>query len=551
MKSLLLYILLLSVAVCACTGDRSNASFQNIEAFMGADPDSALALATAFEPHGKAEHARRALLIAKAADKAYHLLPDDSLIRIAADFYHGHNDSLEVQSLYYLANQHYNDKAHDKALLTLHDAENLAQRINDYFYVGMSQQLQALIHSELFFWDKEIEFNLKSIENFTKACKPQHVLWAKLITANSLKNAFRNDSAIQLLNDIIYDISHSTIDAKSEWHRVMALVQNNKQNYHQAVDNFTWILENAPYDMDFHSWAFLCDSYINLKDIEKSQFALQNARAHQSTPVDSIFVESLEYDLDEIRTGNHSRNIRNKQIQIKINKERDFRLTHPYYSLLNDYLNNQIVSQKKDIEAERKQHIYTSCILALTILLLAAAVLLIYNKNKIKESNIRMLMQNIAILNNDINEAEQKEEYLNIEISSLLSDKLTLLNKICTELYQKPSGTADSILVKRLESIIAEINSPATIAQLEKTANTRSGGIITKLQDICPKLNDTKYRLAIYIILGFSTETQCFLLHKSINNLYVIKHRLRKDIEESESPDSTTIIEALSLKKKQ
>ena len=75
MKSLLLYILLLSVAVCACTGDRSNASFQNIEAFMGVDPDSALALATAFEPHGKAEHARRALLIAKAADKAYHLCP--------------------------------------------------------------------------------------------------------------------------------------------------------------------------------------------------------------------------------------------------------------------------------------------------------------------------------------------------------------------------------------------------------------------------------------------------------------------------------------------
>ena len=82
---------------------RHDAFFQSVEDLMVTAPDSALALVENFRPSGRAEKARRALLIAKAKNKAYIDIADDSLIETAVDYYRGHNDSLEVQALYYSA----------------------------------------------------------------------------------------------------------------------------------------------------------------------------------------------------------------------------------------------------------------------------------------------------------------------------------------------------------------------------------------------------------------------------------------------------------------
>ena len=92
-----LILIVASILVCGC--HRHDAFFQSVEDLIDSAPDSALALAEAFEPFGRAEKARRILLITKAKSKAYIDIADDSIIETAVDYYRGRNDSLEVQAL--------------------------------------------------------------------------------------------------------------------------------------------------------------------------------------------------------------------------------------------------------------------------------------------------------------------------------------------------------------------------------------------------------------------------------------------------------------------
>ena len=145
---------------------RHDAFFQSVEDLMVTAPDSALALAEAFEPFGRAEKARRALLIAKAKNKAYIDTSADSLIESAVDYYRGHNDSLEVQALYYSAVRLSERSEDDYALSRLLTAEEKAQGIDNAFYLAMIQRLASVCFSNVYVIDKAEEYAIKARQIF-------------------------------------------------------------------------------------------------------------------------------------------------------------------------------------------------------------------------------------------------------------------------------------------------------------------------------------------------------------------------------------------------
>ena len=122
------------------------------DGLMWGDPDSALRVLDAIDPSSLAtgSKARRALLAAKAADKAFASISDPASIAIAADYYTGHADSLEVQSLYYLGQAYSLSESTDTALVMLHEAFDKAQAIDDYFfYAAMSAREIAAIYGRM------------------------------------------------------------------------------------------------------------------------------------------------------------------------------------------------------------------------------------------------------------------------------------------------------------------------------------------------------------------------------------------------------------------
>ena len=140
----------------ACVGDnRVNETLQTADRLIFVAQDSAVIMLDNLDlDHAsRAQRARHALLLTKAREKANITVTDDSLIAIAADYYRGCGDSLEVQSLFY----HgvilgYRDD-YPRALLSLIQAADLADAIGDDFYRAMACREQVGVYTKLYEFD--------------------------------------------------------------------------------------------------------------------------------------------------------------------------------------------------------------------------------------------------------------------------------------------------------------------------------------------------------------------------------------------------------------
>ncbi|MDE7458395.1 MAG: hypothetical protein K2M77_05950, partial [Muribaculaceae bacterium] len=95
--SLIFFTLLLTACI---GGNRVSEALQTADKLIFVAPDSAVIMLDNLDlDHAsRAQRARHALLLTKAREKANITVTGDSLIAIAADYYRGHGDSLEVQS---------------------------------------------------------------------------------------------------------------------------------------------------------------------------------------------------------------------------------------------------------------------------------------------------------------------------------------------------------------------------------------------------------------------------------------------------------------------
>ena len=114
---------------------------QAVERVMGAHPDSALSLLRKISSpdrlHGR-NRAYYALLLTQAYYKNYLPVTDDSLIRIAADYYASGSDSLrKSQSYFYLAQVYRDLGDRRRSLDCFHRADLSAEGCRDYKYLSL------------------------------------------------------------------------------------------------------------------------------------------------------------------------------------------------------------------------------------------------------------------------------------------------------------------------------------------------------------------------------------------------------------------------------
>ncbi len=201
---LLLFAAALTLAA-ACSRSAFDAQVERAETLMDSAPGSAMAIAEALQPTGRAEKARAALLLTKARYKAYIPLTNDSLISIAATYYSGRNDSLETQALFLLGETYYEKGEYGRALLAALKAERKAVINQSWFNAGRTHRLIAQIYAENFSFSNEYKHRIKASDFFTKASKREYALWEKLDAAMAVASSHNPENAKILLNAIAED----------------------------------------------------------------------------------------------------------------------------------------------------------------------------------------------------------------------------------------------------------------------------------------------------------------------------------------------------------
>lgn len=138
MKYLSLIIVLASIlAFCGCNRNDVKSCLDDVETYIMDYPGSALAVLETMDRNllkKERDRARHALLHAMALDKNYIDVCDDSIARVAVEYYSKHGPGkYEARALYYLGIAYYYQREYAKAIIEFTKGERVAEKI---VYIG-------------------------------------------------------------------------------------------------------------------------------------------------------------------------------------------------------------------------------------------------------------------------------------------------------------------------------------------------------------------------------------------------------------------------------
>ena len=218
---------------------------------------------------------------------------------------------------------------------------------------------------------------------------------------------------------------------------------------------------------------------------------------------------------------------------------------------LNDYLKqhhkdfkaelntfNQTIEQDKECN---NTNIFVLIAISCTIIILLYEIL---NKREKKIYEYNLLIEELKHLHNN-NESER----LSSIIKSLLKDQYKILNSLGSSMYGKENNpTHQKILFKEVQIIIEKFKQKKVQDEIENLINNLYGNIMTKIKMEFSDISDENYTLICYHIAGFSSKMIGLILGISEQNVNVRKHRLFKQIVQSELLITEKLQPILALK---
>ena len=134
------------LSIYACADSTVPRTLDDVESYIMERPDSALAVLESMDRSllaTESDRARHALLNAMALDKNFIDVSDDSLARVAVDYYSKRGDrKYYARALFYLGVAYYYQGEYNKAIVEFTKAEKVAEGM-DSLYLVMIKIAQA------------------------------------------------------------------------------------------------------------------------------------------------------------------------------------------------------------------------------------------------------------------------------------------------------------------------------------------------------------------------------------------------------------------------
>ncbi|WP_301385149.1 hypothetical protein [uncultured Alistipes sp.] len=180
----LIFLLALCAAAVSCRSNaRVEAELLCAEQCLYAAPDSALCILSRIDPDNISRRRTRAeyvLLYTMAQDKNYILAENDSLIRIARNYYRRRPKELRRHFLseYYYSQILHNRGEDSRALVHFLRIEDEGRRLGDPYLLGLLYQRICEIYETQYNYATTLEYARLAYENFKQAGKNYHCGYA-------------------------------------------------------------------------------------------------------------------------------------------------------------------------------------------------------------------------------------------------------------------------------------------------------------------------------------------------------------------------------------
>jgi hypothetical protein bfra3_21505 len=525
------------------------------ETCMAERPDSSLYLLRTLDKRhisGSLRKARYALLYSQALDKNYIDVDNDSLIRVAVDYYKGHGTSHEKALAYFYLGRVY-DNAGDETRATeaFVEAETHALDTDDHYICGLIYSYLGNLYFSQYSFDEALAMYDKSekcyaqagqlrnegymVEAKARVYKLQH-LWD-----NSLNEYNKAKEIFFVLNDFeqILFINRAISIIQFQSGKQIDLTIDLLKSLYSENKIYTLPVEDYPL------WSMIS---LKNKDLDKAReyalLSLSNKDSLSERQLAGLYALLIEI---ESSAKNYSKALEYSGEYEKIMENIDEYERHNLIQEIeHKYKNRQL---KDQLEAEEKYHFYQLKIISLLIFLAIIIALYIINHlikrkrriiiEKNKEIEIYKIMaddlaSNYTELKNlydRLGAERDQEDETETRFMKALDNRLKGLGDLLEEAYlfeNKPER-----FLKTFKDYVKESSAQEfAFSDLRYIVNKKYCGIVDYLQKTYSDLSESDLDLCSMICFGFSSNSiRQIYAHTNPDSIYNKRSKLRNKLK--------------------
>ena len=542
-RQLVPFLLIFLAAFTACKSTDIRNSLDEIDRYVDADPQAALAAIDGLDMSGiRAESvkAHYSLLHSKALDKCFIDTTDVSVIMDAVNYYSKHGDpDQKMQTYYYLGRIHGNAGRYTESLLALTQALEEGEPSSDVKYKGRVYIAMADAYNRNYNVVEEgrcVDEALRYFEASGDSVQIRAATYRKAISCLNLRDYEQSDSLFQTLLSIP-DLRPS-LRAKCFVKYAYLLALTDNPDYQKTYSLFQNAIASQA---EFSERNLAAYAYI-LWCISDSDASEDIYRALEQRDSSLVGITSAWKGRIKEKQGRYREAYNYLKKEMKFQSEGvDDALRQSLSVAQRDYFSALAAQQKEQADSHKKISILIGITAIDIILLLILVGVNVIRRNKERNiqaiSNLEYIKEKMMTVQKTSEEKENKITALQAKYLEVFQEHFKILANIY-ETYDMNLVRGDNGITayKHIQDIFKAIRGEEESEhRFEKIIDRDMDGLISSFRKDYPDLNELDYLLFCYYVAGYDTKTISIILSdKTPSSLYTSKSRLKSKIEASD-----------------
>lgn len=529
----LLFSIFAAILMTSCDNIQIRRNLSEIESYIMEYPDSALfSLDTMNRDILRTRRlkAHHALLHAMALDKNYIDVTDDSLAKVAVDYFSKHGPKkYEARALYYLGLSYYYAGDYNKAIIEFTKAEKVAER-SDSLYWAMSNGLLGTVYSKTHN-DKEASKYLRLALGIYLDINAQYYVD---VTNFKLAKSYYNenmipeaDSILQSLvnrSDIVQDLKSAILTDYAFIKATQAIpdYKTSSEIYEKIMsDRSNYLMTRKDY------WVY---SYIlsSLGRNNEADIIISQLKGADT----SATAYYWQYRISKEQGNIHDALLCLEKSVSKNNLEITDALKQSLAVTQREYYESQF--RETALKAQLR-HQALIIIIVVSILVVLTICLLVQKYISEQKKEQERVLEYAEEINRQLSRYKD-EDYplLKKRFISLYKSRFETIGALCEQYLQNRNrDDAEKVMYQKVMLMVDDVrNDNVRKVKFEAVLDAELDNIMTRFREEMPKCKESDITLFSYLIAGFDATTISRLMNISLNNIYAQKRRLRIKIEE-------------------
>lgn len=536
-----------SVYLSSCVSNSIRNILNDVETYISERPDSAIVVLDSIDRRfltTQKNRSHHALLYAMALDKNYIDVSDDSLARIALNYYDKHGDKkYKARALYYLGLSYYYSQQYDKAILEFTKAEEVAQKY-DSLYWGMTKVAQADTYINTYNEVEEYNCLCQAHEIYESISANYYLTATKLRIARSLANKGMFPQSDSILISIIHcDHVDQKIQSLALVDYAYSQAVRPLPNHEMVVSIYEKVMNS--YDgsfIDYKNYWLWAYSLHRLERDKESEELISQLISSDTTLISEywqyvISKESLDY---ESALKHLENTVEKNELEVESALKQELSLKQRDYYL----------SQSELVTYKMRNRTMLLTFTIIFVLMIIGYLLMIFRGIIMKQKEEKEgYMEYIAEITRQLDFVKSEDrDSLKRKYIELYKSKFEVLRTLSDQYLQTENRMdAEEKMYKKVVSLVDEIrNDEEHRAKFEAMLNNDLDDIMTNFRKELPKLKEIDYAIYSYLIIGFDVTTISRLLDTSLNVVYIRKSRIKQHIKEKTPENADRFLAMIS-----